>query len=150
MRPCFEISKVKPKVGQVSKIPRVHSGVIQWINPGSMKNLKGNTVYIVLHCVISTFRKTKNKKQQKLMEAEKNYKKSEAKLKRQYLRKEGDLIEHLRKYNQKEFYKHFHRRKNKNNSIDLGSFQKHFQELTTFSNNTSIKTPVDTGQTVFD
>ena len=50
MRPCFEISKVTPKVGQVSKIPRVHSGVIKWINPDSMKNLKLKTIHNCFLC----------------------------------------------------------------------------------------------------
>ena len=149
MRPCFEISKVTPKVGQVSKIPRVHSGVNSMDKPWFNEKLKRK--YRIYRSALCHFNSYKNKENQlKLMEAKKIYKKSEAKLKRQYLRKEGDLIEHLRKHNPKEFYKHFHRRKNKNNSIDLESFQQHFQELATFSNNTSIETPVDTGHTVFD
>ena len=37
------------------------------------------------------------------MESKKNYKKSEAKLKGQYLRKEGDIIEQLRYTKQKNF-----------------------------------------------
>ena len=71
-------------------------------------------------------------------------------MKRQYKSKKGDLIRHLRKHNPKEFYKHFHRRKRKNMSIDLDSFQKHFQKLATFFNKTNRQIPVDTGHTVFD
>ena len=40
MRPCFEISKVTPKVGQVSKIPRVHSGVNSMNKPWFHEELK--------------------------------------------------------------------------------------------------------------
>lgn len=63
-----------------------------------MKNLKGNTVYTDLHCVILTIIKI-HKKQLYLKEAKTKYKKPEAKLKRQHLRKEGDLIEYLLTHN---------------------------------------------------
>ena len=82
MRSCFEISKVTPKVGQVPKIPRVHSGVNSMDKPWFNEELKRK--YRTYRSALCHFNSYKNKENQlKLMEAKKNYKKSEAKLKRQ-------------------------------------------------------------------
>ena len=74
MRPCFEISKVTPKVGQVSKIPRVHSGVNSMDKPWFNEKLKRK--YRIYRSALCHFNSYKNKENQlKLMEAKKSYKK---------------------------------------------------------------------------
>lgn len=85
-----------------------------------------------------------------LIEAKRNYKRSEAKLERQYLREEGNLLDHLRKDNPKIFYKHFRKRKPKHTSIELDLFRKHFEDLSTLTTDTDNDPPVDTGTTVFE
>jgi hypothetical protein len=76
----------------------------------------------------------------------------ESKLKRQHLRKEGDLLDCLRKHNPKIFYKYFCKRKPKNIPLELESFHTNFKDLGNSipTDNTNSFTMEDIGTTVFD
>ena len=66
-----------------------------------------------------------------LVEAKQKYKKVENRLKRQYKRQEGDMLEYLRKNNPKYFYNIFCRKKIQVNKTDLNidDFVRHFRNL---------------------
>ena len=67
-----------------------------------------------------------------LMEKKRSYKVLAIRLKRQYKRQEGNMIEYIRKRNPKEFYKLFSKRKNTINSsskIKIDQFVEHFRNL---------------------
>ena len=60
MRPCFENSKVTPKVGHFSKIPCVHSGGENSMDkPWFNEELKEEISYKSFYNVISTIVETK-------------------------------------------------------------------------------------------
>ena len=66
-----------------------------------------------------------------LFEAKQKYKKVENRLKRQYKRQGGDMLEYLRKNNPKYFYNIFSRKRIQANKTDLNidDFVRHFRDL---------------------
>ena len=67
------------------------------------------------------------------------------KLKTQYERHEGDMMEFLRKENQKQFYKHFRKRKSKAVKGNITSYQflKHFLKVSTPPMQTNVNIDSD-------
>lgn len=149
MRPFFEINKRSPKPVHNSGGARSHSYVKALEKPWFNEDLRKK--YRIYRSALTRFNNTKSRVNHlNLIEGKRNYKRSEAKLKRQYLRKEGNLLDHLRKDNPKIFHKHFRKRKPKHTSIELDLFRKHFEDLSTFPTNMDSDPPVDTGTTVFE
>lgn len=149
MRPFFEINKRSPKPVHNSGGARSHSYVKALEKPWFNEDLRKK--YRIYRSALTRFNNTKSRVNHlNLIEGKRNYKRSEAKLERQYLRKEGNLLDHLRKDNPKIFHKHFRKRKPKHTSIELDLFRKHFEDLSTFPTNMDSDPPVDTGTTVFE
>ncbi|XP_056017143.1 uncharacterized protein LOC130053726 [Ostrea edulis] len=110
MRSSFEVPRKSNKGGQ--RPDRVHDK--PWFN----RELKSK--YNTYRVALNQFNHYKNKENHlNLIEAKKNYKHLEAKLRRQYLRKEGDLLEHLRKQKPKSILQAFSKKKAKKYSNRL-------------------------------
>ena len=127
MCPYFEVRRKKTmRSGSLRRSAHSRGTVIDkpWFTP-ELKN-KFTTYRIAL----STFNRTKNKKNhQLLLVAKKSYKCMESRLKRGYLRREGDMLEHMRKSNPKVFYKYFKKKQPKQTMITNDAFFEHFKVL---------------------
>ena len=74
-----------------------------------------------------------------LVTAKRNYKCYERKLKREYIRFEGNKLQYLKKKNPREFYKLFRNKKrNPPSSPDISEFYEHFKRLSLSDNNSQI------------
>ena len=73
-----------------------------------------------------------------LLRLKKIYKRLESKLKREYMSQQGNMLNYLRKYNPKTFYRHFKKRK-KSTISDLNNndFLNHFRNLASNEPNTN-------------
>jgi hypothetical protein len=79
-----------------------------------------------------------------LIRKKKEYNKLELRLKRQYKRHEGDMIDLLRIQNPKEFHKYFSKRKTQtNNRISLNQFVEYFKDLGKFNDNNINNATID-------
>ena len=81
---------------------------------------------------LNIFNKCKNyENYANLMNAKSVYKKYNIKKKREFDRYEGNNMEYMRKYNPKQFYKVFNKRKSKgsNSDISMQQFMEHFKNL---------------------
>ena len=81
---------------------------------------------------LSTFNRDKTPVNlESLRACKRSYKVLEARLKRQFLRTEGDMLESLRKSNPKAFYKRFSKRRSRSGCTGdrLSSFHEHFRDL---------------------
>ena len=87
---------------------------------------------------------------QKLLQIKKAYKVLSAKLKRQYKRIDGNMLDYLRKYNPRAFYSRFHKRHKKRPNADPSIFFEHFKELVAHAPTPSADQSTTFEQTAFD
>ena len=88
----------------------------------------------------------------KLNNAKSDYKKLQKKLKNQYKRQQGDMVQQLKKNNPKQFFKNFNRHNSRPPNVSLQDFFKHFRNLASDSSSTyiSIANYLDTDSPIFD
>ena len=87
---------------------------------------------------------------QKLLQSKKAYKVLSSKLKRQYKRIDGNMLDYLRKYNPRAFYSRFHKRHKKRPNADPSIFFEHFKELVAHAPTPSADQSTTFEQTAFD
>ncbi|CAG2226882.1 unnamed protein product [Mytilus edulis] len=89
-------------------------------------------LYYIYHCNIRRFNRNRNNlNRQILIESKKNYKSYENRVKRNYLRYEGNQIDYWRKHNPKQFFDVFKKgKKNTNCNLKSSDFYNHFKNLT--------------------
>ena len=87
-------------------------------------------MFTTYRVVLSTFNRDKNFKKSSTCSCckIKHYKCMESRLKRCYLGREGDMLEHMRKCNPKVFYKYFKKKQPKQSMIPSDTFFEHFYQ----------------------
>ena len=87
--------------------------------------------YLEYKNAINIFNANKtNENRAELIRLKKIYKKLEYKLKKQYKCHQGNMLNYLRKYNPKRFYKHFQKRRQTTRSeLTTDDFLNHFRNL---------------------
>ena len=85
---------------------------------------------------LNTFNKAKTSTNHTfLLQAKKEYKVLERRLKRNYMRAEGNMMDFLRTSNPKLFYSKFRNKRFRHNSVTLEPFFEHFKNFSSSSNN---------------